>query len=143
MLEIQNKNFKDAIDFFLESERIPVNTYKILMLQDIIEKLMARRKVDVLYKQKGITDILAASTFLYGTYVVEDSVASFFVLRDKMQKILNDFEISNEVQEMLFQMCESFKGEDSPIAQLIPQKGYPDDLFADAIWIYENFKAEE
>ena len=138
-VEIKNKNLKKAVEHFIETEGITIDKWKIKRLHEIIEKLMTRRKVNMLYEQKGITDLLAASSMLYDVYVVEGSVASFFILRDTIQDILDVYGIASDVQEMLFQMCESFKGEDSPIAQLIPQKGYPDDLFADAVWIYENF----
>lgn len=140
-MQIKNEKFKEAVEHFIESEKLTIDTWKVRALQEIIEKLMIRRKVDLLYEQKGITDILAASTMLYDAYVIENSVASFFVLRDTMKETLDEYEIPEDVQEMFFQVCESFKGEDSPIAQLIPQKGYPDDLFADAIWIFENFQA--
>lgn len=138
-MKIKNEKLKKAVEHFIDMEGLTIDKRKVQRLQEVIEKLMARRKVDVLYEQKGITDLLIASSMLYDAYVVEGSVASYFILRDTMQETLDEYEIPDDVQQMLFQMCESFKGEDSPIAQLIPQKGYPDDLFADAIWICENF----
>lgn len=125
--DILNLNFQDGGEVFqLQAEK----------LWPYVEKLMIRRKVKDLYDMKGVTDILKASCYLYNAFIIPESISSFLFLREYTSGTFSMYNIPEETQHKIFQMCECHMGEESPLDFLIPQKGYPDDLFADAVFIY-------
>lgn len=104
-------------------------------LMDYIYALMERRKVKQLYDVKNVTDVLLASAYLYQAFYVPNCISTLFLLREKSKAIFAQYNIESDTQDKIFQMCECHAGEDSLAEFLIPQKGYPDDLFADAIFM--------
>lgn len=100
-----------------------------------VDLLMNRRKVRDLYEVKGITDILKASCYIYNLFVCPERVSTFLLLREKTKVVFDAYGIPVDLQDKIFQMCECHLGEESPLDFLIPQKGYPDDLFADALFM--------
>lgn len=140
---IKNDKLKDAVQniIFTFANKNPDYYQKNAEeLINVIDKLMIRRKVKDLYEIKEITNILYSSAYLYLLFYDNTKLTSLFLLRETAGSIFDQHEIEKETQLRIFQMCEGFMGEDSVIDFLIPQKGYPDDLFADAVYILSLIK---
>lgn len=134
----ENQDIKAAV------EEIIGNPYILELRQKHVDKLMfyvdalmERRKTKHLYTVKQIIDIILASAYLYEIYYEENKISTLFLLREKTSAIFDKHNVDKDTQDKIFQMCECHMGEDALADFLIPQKGYPDDLFADAIFLME------
>ena len=137
MYEFENSDLKKAVEAIVASA-----SKSLTQVEDEANKLMGyviqltkRRKVYDLYKVKGVLDICYASAYLYKLFVIPNKISTYFLLREKTVSLFDEANISKDIQDKIFQMCECHMGEDGLADFLIPQKGMPDDLFADAIYI--------
>lgn len=138
MYEFSSEAFKNAVEKVIltySNQEVNKAKEKADALMEIAIDLMKRRKVYQLYEVKNILDIFYASAHLYDLFIEENKISTFFLLREKASSIFDTFNIDKETQNKVFQMCECHQGEDSIADFLMPQKGMPDDLFADALYI--------
>lgn len=134
----ENKDIKEAVEEIIGNDYIlKVLEKRAEELMYYVDALMERRKVKQLYELKQVTDILLASAYLYEVYYEEGKISTLFLLREKAGAIFDAHNVDKDTQDKIFQMCECHMGEGALADFLIPQKGYPDDLFADAIFLME------
>lgn len=131
--EFLNKNLENAVKEIVENNEVICQDAQKLMAY--IDQVMIRRKVKDFYRAKDMIDLLFASAHLYRIYYQDNKISTLFLLREKTRDIFDKHLIDRDTQDKIFQMCECHMGEDSLADFLIPQKGYPDDIFADAIFI--------
>lgn len=133
----EDLNLKAAVEEIIGTEQLEAHKAHADKLMFYIDALMERRKAKHLYTVKKIIDVLLASAYLYRLYYKENKISTLFLLREKTGAIFDAHNIDKDTQDKIFQMCECHKGEDALADFLMPQKGYPDDLFADAIFFME------
>lgn len=139
---IKNEQLKksvDAIIFEFATKNLDLYIEHGNALMNVVTKLAGRRKVKDLYNAKDIFDIFYASAYLYQLFYEENKISTLFLLRERTPELFIEHGVDLETQNRIFQMCECFLGEDAPADFLIPQKGYPDDLFADAVYIFNTY----
>lgn len=146
MLKMKSDYLIKSVDELMEEvepERAKDIRISVPMILNVLEKLLIRRKVFNYYEENGINEQFVAAAFLFRAFSNPNDIPSIFILRQKAQKVFSKNNVPAEIQRGVLQICENYKGEDSLMESLIPQKGYPDDIFADAIWICETFLREE
>lgn len=144
MLSIQSECVLKSVDeimALLEPERAKQIKANAPIILDVLEKILIRRKVLNYYEEKKVSEQLVAAAFLFNAFVEPDDIPSIFILRQTAREVFSRNDVPADIQRGILQICENYKGEDGLMDTLIPQKGYPDDIFADAIWICETFLA--
>lgn len=142
MNQFENQAIETAVIEILDMEKVDYSskTTKAELLWSTLVCLLQRRKVYQFYRIKGILDVFRAACYLYDLYLDKEKITSFFILRERTASIFSKAGVDKETQDKIFQMCECCLGEDALAEFLIPQKGYPDDLFADALFMCQLIK---